>query len=117
MLKTVKRKRAVKKPHVKKDDTVKVLRGDDRGKKGRVLQVLPSKGMVIVEGVHYVKKHQRPSKKIGRGGIIKKEGPISISNVALFCNNCNSSTRAIIVTHQNETSRICKLCKEQIGRK
>jgi large subunit ribosomal protein L24 len=117
MLKSVKAKREVLKPHVKKDDTVLVTRGEDAGKKGRVLQVLPVKGMVVIEGVNYVKRHQRPSKKIGRGGIIQKEGAIAIGRVALFCTKCNSETRATIVAHSNETSRICKLCKEPIGRK
>lgn len=117
MLKTVKQKRLVEKPHVKKDDTVVVIRGDEPGKKGRVLQVIPSKGMVVVEGVNYVKRHQRPSKKVGRGGIIQKEGPIALGKVALFCSKCNNETRATFVTHNTETSRICKLCKEPIGRK
>lgn len=117
MLKTVKLKRAVEKPHVKKDDTVQVNAGEDAGKKGRILQVIPRKGMVVVEGVNYVKRHTRPSKKIGKGGIIQKEGAIAIGKVSLFCSKCNSETRATVVTHQNETSRICKLCKEPIGRK
>ncbi len=117
MLKTVKQKRLVEKPHVKKDDTIVVIQGEDSGKRGRVLQVKPSKGLVVIEGVNFVKRHQRPSKKIGRGGIIQKEGSIALGKVALYCTKCNAKTRAVLVTHQNETSRICKLCKEPIGRK
>lgn len=117
MLKSVKMKRAVVKAHVKKDDNVLVLLGEDAGKKGRVLQVIPTKGQVVVEGIHYVKRHTRPSKKIGKGGIVQKEGAIALSRVALFCSACNSETRATFVVHNSETSRICKLCKEPIGRK
>ncbi|MBF0500110.1 MAG: 50S ribosomal protein L24 [Candidatus Riflebacteria bacterium] len=117
MLKTVKARRAVEKPHIKKDDTVIVIAGDDTKKKGRVLQVLRLKGMVVVEGVNYVKRHQKPSKKIGRGGIVQKEGPIAISRVALFCGKCNSNTRAKFVSHETEVSRVCKECNEPIGRK
>lgn len=117
MLKSVKMKRAVEKPHVKKDDTVVVLWGDDSGKKGRVLSVKPTKGLVVVEGVNFVKRHTRPSKKIGRGGIVQKEGSIALGKVALYCSKCNNETRAVFVSHQSETSRICKLCKEPIGRK
>ncbi|MBF0546442.1 MAG: 50S ribosomal protein L24 [Candidatus Riflebacteria bacterium] len=118
MRKNLKKNRAVAKPHVKKDDTVLVLSGDDSGKKGRVLQVYKGRGMVVVEGVNYVKKHSRPSKKMGKGGIVKKEGPIAISNVALFCSKCNDVTRAVVVAHTNEEiSRVCRECKEPIGRK
>lgn len=117
MLKTVKMKRAVKKPHVKKDDNVLILIGEDAGKQGRVLQVLPTKGQCVVEGIHFVKRHTRPSKKIGKGGIVQKEGAIALSRVALYCSSCKCETRATFVVHQSETSRICKLCKEPIGRK
>ncbi len=117
MLKTLKAKRAVEKPHVKKDDTVVILTGDDAGKKGRVLQVNPSKGQAYIEGVNYTKRHQKPSKKIGKGGIIQKEGPVTLSRVGLVCSKCNKVTRATIVVQNGETSRICKLCNEPIGRK
>ncbi|MFZ2958963.1 MAG: 50S ribosomal protein L24 [Candidatus Ozemobacteraceae bacterium] len=117
MLKTVKARRAVEKPHVKKDDTVLVITGDDEGKKGRVLQVQRTKGMIVVEGVNYVKRHQKPNKKIGRGGVVQKEGPIAICRVALFCTKCNSNTRAKFVSHDTEVSRVCKACNEPIGRK
>ena len=117
MLKSVKAKRAVEKPHVKKDDTVVVLCGDDAGKKGRVLSVNGPKGQVVVEGVNYCKRHQRPNKKLGRGGIVQKEGPIALSRVALFCTKCNATTRANFVQHESEMSRVCKACNEPIGRK
>ena len=120
MLKTVKAKRAIAHPHIKKDDTVVVLSGSDskpRKKTGRVLQVNPDKGMAYVEGINYVKRHQKPSKKIGKGGIIQKEGPIAISSLGLLCGKCNKVTRAKIVAHGDETSRVCVLCEEPLGRK
>jgi len=117
MLKTVKAKKAVAKPHVKKDDNVVILSGEDKGKKGRVLQVSRTKGTAFVEGVNYVKRHQRPSKKIGKGGIIQKEGAVSLSKIGLLCSKCNKVTRATFVVHGSETSRICTLCNEPLGRK
>ncbi|RCK78489.1 MAG: LSU ribosomal protein L24p (L26e) [Candidatus Ozemobacter sibiricus] len=117
MLKTVKARRSVAKPHVKKDDTVIILSGEDAGKKGRVLEVRPEKGQVFVEGVNYVKRHQRPTKKIGKGGIIQKEGAIFLSRVGLLCGACNKVTRAKIVDQQGELARVCKLCNEPLGRK
>ena len=74
----------IHKPHVKKGDTVVVLSGKDRGKKGRVLSVLPEKNRVVVEGVNRVKKHQRPNPVKGQtGGIIDKEMPLAVANVML----------------------------------
>lgn len=117
MLKALKAKRVVEKPHVKKDDTVVVLSGDDAGKKGRVLAVEKSRGMATVEGINFIKRHQRPSKKIGKGGIIQKEGPINLSNLGLLCPSCNKLTHPTVIRHQDEKSRVCALCKEPIGRK
>ncbi len=67
--------------HVKKNDTVVVIAGDDKGKKGRVIEVNYSKSRVMVEGVNIVSKHTRPTQQYPNGGIIKKEAPIHISNV------------------------------------
>ncbi len=66
--------------HIKKNDTVRVIAGDDKGATGRVLQVYPTKNRVLVEGVNVVKKHVRPSQKT-KGGIAEQEAPIHISNV------------------------------------
>jgi large subunit ribosomal protein L24 len=71
------------KTHVKKDDLVVVLAGNDRGKRGKVLAVLPSKGRVVVEGVRIVKKAMRKSQDRPQGGFQEKEGSIHISNVML----------------------------------
>jgi large subunit ribosomal protein L24 len=69
--------------HVKRGDTVQVISGNHRGSSGRILQVLPEKGHVVIEGVRLVKKHQRKTQDNPTGAIIEREGPIHISNVKL----------------------------------
>ena len=70
---------------IKKGDRVVVLQGKDRGKEGVVMRSLPSKGKVIVEGVNIAKKHQKPTRSTMQGGIIDKDMPLDVSNVALIC--------------------------------
>lgn len=72
------------KTHVKKGDQVEVIAGNHRGAQGKILQVLPKKGRVLVEGVRLIKKHQRKSQENQQGGIVEREGPIHISNVKLI---------------------------------
>jgi large subunit ribosomal protein L24 len=69
-----------KKLHIKKDDLVTVLSGQDRGKQGVVLQVFPKKNRAVVEGIHFVKRHLRPN-QMGQGGVVEREGTIHISNL------------------------------------
>ncbi len=69
--------------HVRKGDTVIVVAGKERGKRGRVLRVIPEKDRVVVERVNMIKKHQRPTQKLRQGGIIEREGSIHLSNVML----------------------------------
>ncbi|MEM7601123.1 MAG: 50S ribosomal protein L24 [Verrucomicrobiota bacterium] len=71
------------KMHVKKNDEVVVISGNHKGKSGKVLQVFPEKGHVLVEGVRLIKKHERRSQDRPDGGIVEKEGPIHVSNVKL----------------------------------
>ncbi len=71
------------KTHVKKNDEVEVISGEHKGSQGKVLQVLPEKGRVLVEGVRMIKKAERKSEDLPEGGIIEREGPIHISNVKL----------------------------------
>lgn len=68
---------------IRKNDTVLVISGDDRGKIGKVLKIFPDKQRVIVEGVNFIKRHSRPTQKNPQGGIIEKEAPIHVSNVKL----------------------------------
>ena len=77
---------------IRKGDTVEVLAGKDRGKQGRVVRVFPERSMLLVEGVNQVKRHERMRPAQGRGGvtggIITKEMPVQISNVAIVCGSC-----------------------------
>jgi large subunit ribosomal protein L24 len=79
--------------HIRKDDTVEVITGDDRGKRGRVLAVFPSRGKILVEGINRVYKHMKPSRRNQQGGRLSKEMPIAISNVQLICPQTNRPTR------------------------
>jgi len=78
---------------IKKGDTVKVMAGEDRGKIGKVLKTFPGSGRVIVESVNLIKRHTRPSQKNRKGGIIEKEGGISVTNVMLYDLRTNLPTR------------------------
>src|SRR3954466_7935549 len=80
--------------HIRKDDIVQVLTGDDKGKRGRVLRVLNKSGKVLVEGVNKVYKHLKPSRQNQQGGRLSKEMPIDVSNVALIDPTTNKPTRA-----------------------
>jgi large subunit ribosomal protein L24 len=79
--------------HVRKGDTVIVVAGKERGKRGRVLRVIPEKSRVIVERINMIKKHQRPTQKLRQGGIIEREGPIHLSNVMLVDPTSDKPTR------------------------
>jgi large subunit ribosomal protein L24 len=101
---------------IRKNDAVYVLAGKDRGKSGRVFKVFPSEGRALVEGINYVKKHARKSQDNPQGGIIQRENPIHISNLALFCKTCNKRARVGFSTLADGTkSRFCKRCKEVIS--
>jgi large subunit ribosomal protein L24 len=79
--------------HVRKGDTVMVVAGKERGKKGKVLRVIPEKGRVVVERLNLIKKHQRPTQKVRQGGIIEREGSIHLSNVMLVDPSSDKPTR------------------------
>ena len=79
--------------HVRKGDTVMVVAGKERGKKGKVLRVIPEKGRVVVERLNLIKKHQKPTQKIRQGGIIEREGSIHLSNVMLVDPSSDKPTR------------------------
>ncbi|WP_129598556.1 50S ribosomal protein L24 [Anaerophilus nitritogenes] len=79
--------------HIKKGDTVVVISGKDKGKKGKVLQAVPKKNRIIVEGVNMLTKHQKPNAKVQQGGIIHQEGPIHASNVMIWDAKAKAPTR------------------------
>ena len=78
---------------IRKNDNVKVMSGNDKGKEGKVLKVFPDTGRIIVEKVNLIKRHTKASKDVPQGGIIEKEGPINASNVMLVCPNSGKPTR------------------------
>lgn len=105
----------IKKVHVKTGDTVVVLSGKDKGKQGKVLQVSPKEGKVIVENINVVSKHVKPKKMGEAGGIVKAEGAMYSSKVQLVCPHCNKPTRiGHTVDDQGKKQRICKKCKATI---
>ncbi len=98
---------------IKKNDTVLVKTGDEKGKKGRVIAVSLGKGNLIVEKLNMIKRHMKPSKKYSQGGIIEKEAPIRISNVMLVCSKCGKPTRIGQKMLESGTKvRMCKKCGE-----
>lgn len=98
---------------IRKNDTVVVLAGRDRGKSGKVLAFFPKRNRAIVERINMVKKHARRTKEDQKGGIVHKESTIEASNLALFCKGCNRATRVgFEVLKDGTKSRFCKKCKE-----
>ena len=99
---------------LKKGDRVRVLQGKDRGKEGDVMRVLPDTGKVIVDGVNVVKRHQRATRAAKQGGIIDKDMPIPVSNVAIVCSK-DGPTRIGYRFEESATGkpkkvRICRKC-------
>jgi len=102
--------------HVRKGDTVEVIAGRNRGKRGKVLQVDPRLGRIIVEGVNVVKRHAKPTPKLPQGGIVEKEARIPASKVMLVCNKCGEAVRFGHDHLPDGTKvRVCRNCGEQIG--
>ncbi len=100
---------------IKKNDTAIVLSGKDKGKKGRIISVMPSKGRVIIENINIIKKHMKPNKQYTQGGIISKEGALPISKIMLVCPKCSKPTRISNALIDNTKKlRMCKKCKEVI---
>jgi large subunit ribosomal protein L24 len=100
---------------LKKNDTVAVLTGRDRGKKGKILKLYPEKKSAIVEHVNMVKKHMRRTQSNPKGGIIQREGLVKISNLMLVCPRCSKTTRvAYMLLTDGSKKRMCRKCKEII---
>ena len=99
---------------IKKDDEIQVISGKDRGRRGRVVRVLPREGRIMVEGVARAKKHSRPSKRRQQGGIIDIELFFDISNVAVVCRSCSQPTRVGYRITDGEKTRVCKKCEAEL---
>ena len=105
--------------HVKKDDTVLILSGDDKGKQGKVLAVSPKEGKVIVEGINMIKKHVKPRQAGQQGGIIDAESAMYANKVQVVCPACKKATRiahkkVVNGAGKSRSVRICKKCGEEI---
>jgi len=101
--------------HIKKNDTVKVIAGKEKGKTGKVLRIVTKKGRAIVEKLNMVKRHMRPGPQSRQGGILEREAPIHISNLMLICSKCTDSTRVgYKILEDSRKVRYCKKCKEGI---
>ena len=100
---------------IKKDDLVVVLSGKDKGKQGKVLEVMPKSGKVVVEKINVVSRHTKPRKQGEQGGIIKKEAPIYACKVQRVCPKCNKPTRhAHKLLEGGKKVRVCKKCGAEI---
>ena len=99
-------------PSIRKNDTVVITAGKDRGKKGRVLRVLPDKNRLIVEGSNIRKRHTKPNPQRNiKGGIIEREGAVDASNVQLVCPECGKMTRVGHRIDGDRKVRICRKCE------
>lgn len=98
---------------IKMDDTVIVLSGAEKGKKGRVIDVRPKNERIIVEGINIIKKHMKPNNKYKQGGIIEREAPIHRSNLMLICPKCSKPTRiGHSILENGRKIRKCSKCGE-----
>ncbi len=100
--------------HIKANDTVVVVSGDDKGKKGKVIKVSPKEGKVLVEGVNIVKKHVKPRPPQENGGIVEVEGAMYTSKVQLYCDKCGKATRAAHKTENGKKVRVCAKCGAEL---
>jgi large subunit ribosomal protein L24 len=100
---------------IRKNDTVLVITGKDRGKKGKVRFAYPKDERVVVESVNFIKRHARATGQARQAGIIEREAPIHISNLILVCNKCNRPTRiGFRFLEDGKKVRLCKSCHEVI---
>ncbi len=105
---------ATNKLNLKKGDLVVVISGEDKGKKGHVLKAFPKTGRVIVEKVHMIKKHAKPTQRNPQGGIITMEAPIQASNVMLFNEKLNAVSKPVFVVREGHRVRVCKKSGDEL---
>ena len=102
--------------HIRKDDIVEVIAGDDAASTGRVLRVLPDRAKVVVEGINRVYRHMKPSRRNQQGGRLSKEMPVDASNVLLFCTTCRKGVRiGKRAGAEGRKERFCKKCNSGMG--
>ena len=102
---------------IRKNDQVRVISGKNKGKEGKILRHIPTKDMVVVEGVNMVSRHVKPSQKNPQSGIIKQEAPIYASKVMLVCPQCGAATRVgSSFLESGKKVRVCRKCSEIIDK-
>ena len=100
---------------IRKNDTVLVIAGKDKGKKGKVRFAYPKEERLLVDGVNFIKKHTRARKQVRQAGIIEQEAPIHVSDVMLLCSKCNHPTRiGFRFLEDGRKVRVCRSCHEVI---
>jgi large subunit ribosomal protein L24 len=103
---------------IRKNDNVEVVSGKEKGRRGRVLRVLPKTNRLMVENVNMAKKHTRPSNDNPQGGVVKKELTLHISNVMIVCNKCDEPRRiGHKVINESNKVRVCRKCGEMLETK
>lgn len=99
---------------IRRNDTVLIICGKDRGRKGKVLKCFPKERKIVVEGLNLRKKHIRPRREGEKGQIVEIPAPLDVSNVKLLCPKCSKPTRVGYKFEKDKKFRICKKCKEKI---
>jgi large subunit ribosomal protein L24 len=99
---------------IKKGDTVLVVKGKDKGKKGKVIKVIPKEARIIVEGVNLVKKHLKPKRVGEKGKIVEIPAPLSWANVRLICPSCSKPTKVGFRFEGEKKVRYCKKCNKSL---
>ena len=99
---------------IKKGDRIRVLAGKDRGKEGNVTRVIPKASKIIVDGVNVAKKHQKATRATMQGGIIDKDMPLDVSNVALICPKDGATRVGYKTNAVGEKTRICRKCGQEL---
>jgi large subunit ribosomal protein L24 len=100
---------------IRKNDMVVLIAGKDKGKTGKVLEILHDKNRARVEKLNMVKRHQKPTQKLRQGGIVEKEASIHISNLMIHCSKCGKGVRTGMKMIKDKKVRVCKKCGVSIG--
>lgn len=100
--------------HIRKNDLVEVITGEENERRGRVLEIIQENAMAIVEGVNLVKKHQRARSQTKPSGIVTVPAPVHVSNLVLICPKCGKKAKVRMEKIENKRVRICKKCGESL---
>ncbi|MDD5155610.1 MAG: 50S ribosomal protein L24 [Candidatus Omnitrophica bacterium] len=100
---------------IRRGDTVQVIKGKDKGKKGNIIKIFQKEGRALVQGINLFKKHKRKTRQDQQGGIVTIESPVSICNLMFFCKHCSKASRIGFRMDKDKTkSRFCKACQETV---